>query len=176
MDPAEVAAGALDHLGKGPNWVPGAANQAIAKSVWPVPRVGLVNALSRAGAELLRPSVMRRSRGSSFTSPEHGAGAAHGGRARSGSDPRGARRASRASERHLGTRSIGARSMARAPSLDAPHVEPAVHDDVVLDPQVVVHDRRIANTDARVARSEPRRMHVGREEVASRTNTKWSAP
>jgi uncharacterized protein len=52
MDPTEVAAGALDHLGKGPNWVPGAANQAIARSVWPVPRVGLVNALSRAGAEI----------------------------------------------------------------------------------------------------------------------------
>jgi short-subunit dehydrogenase len=52
MEPAEVAAGALDHLGRGPNWVAGAANQAIAKSVWPVPRVGLVNAMSRAGAEL----------------------------------------------------------------------------------------------------------------------------
>ena len=52
MDPAEVAAGALDHLGKGPNWVPGAANQAIARSLWPVPRVGLVNAMSRAVAEL----------------------------------------------------------------------------------------------------------------------------
>jgi len=52
MEPAEVAAGALDHLGKGPNWVAGAANQAIAKSLWPVPRVRLVNAMSRAGAEL----------------------------------------------------------------------------------------------------------------------------
>jgi len=52
MDPAEVAAGALDHLGKGPNWVPGAANQAVAKGLWPVPRVGLVNMLSRAGADL----------------------------------------------------------------------------------------------------------------------------
>ena len=52
MDPAEVAAGALDHLGKGPNWVAGAANQAIARSVWPIPRVGLVNAISRAGAEI----------------------------------------------------------------------------------------------------------------------------
>jgi len=52
MDPAEVAAGALDHLGKGPNWVPGAANQAVARGLWPAPRVGLVNALSRAGAEI----------------------------------------------------------------------------------------------------------------------------
>lgn len=52
MDPADVASGALDYLGKGPNWVAGAENQALAKSLWPVPRVGLVNALSRAGAEL----------------------------------------------------------------------------------------------------------------------------
>jgi short-subunit dehydrogenase len=52
MDPEEVAVGALDHLGKGPNWVPGAANQAIARGLWPAPRVGLVNALSRAGAEI----------------------------------------------------------------------------------------------------------------------------
>jgi uncharacterized protein len=52
MDPAEVAAGALDHLGKGPSFVPGAANRAVAKSLWPVPRVGIVNAMSQAGAEL----------------------------------------------------------------------------------------------------------------------------
>jgi short-subunit dehydrogenase len=52
MDPAEVATGALDHLGKGPNWVPGAANQATARGLWPVPRVGLINGMSRAGAEL----------------------------------------------------------------------------------------------------------------------------
>jgi uncharacterized protein len=52
MDPAEVAVGALDHLGKGPNFVPGASNRAVAKSLWPVPRVGIVNAMSQAGAEL----------------------------------------------------------------------------------------------------------------------------
>jgi len=52
MDPAEVAAGALDHLGKGPNFVPGDANRAIAKTLWPVPRIGIVNAMSQAGAEL----------------------------------------------------------------------------------------------------------------------------
>ena len=52
MDPAEVAEGALDHLGKGPSFVPGAANRALAKSIWPVPRVGIVNAMSRAGADL----------------------------------------------------------------------------------------------------------------------------
>jgi short-subunit dehydrogenase len=52
MDPAEVAVGALDHLGKGPSYVPGDTNRAIAKSLWPVPRVGIVNAMSQAGAEL----------------------------------------------------------------------------------------------------------------------------
>ncbi len=52
MDPAEVAMGALDHLGKGPTWVPGAANQGVARAVWPTPRVGLINGMSRAGAEL----------------------------------------------------------------------------------------------------------------------------
>jgi short-subunit dehydrogenase len=52
MDPAEVAIGALDHLGNGPSYVPGDANRAVAKSLWPVPRVGIVNAMSQAGAEL----------------------------------------------------------------------------------------------------------------------------
>jgi len=52
MDPAEVATGALDHLGKGPAFVPGAANRAVAKSLWPVPRVGIINAMSQAGADL----------------------------------------------------------------------------------------------------------------------------
>jgi uncharacterized protein len=56
MDPAEVAAGALDHLGKGPGWVPGAGNQTIARNLWPVPRVGLVNAMSQAVAELFDAS------------------------------------------------------------------------------------------------------------------------
>jgi uncharacterized protein len=52
MDPVEVAVGALDHLGKGPSFVPGEANRALAKRIWPVPRVGIVNAMSQAGAEL----------------------------------------------------------------------------------------------------------------------------
>lgn len=52
MDPAEVARGALDHLGKGPNWIPGEANQGVAKGLWPVPRVGVVNAMTQASAEL----------------------------------------------------------------------------------------------------------------------------
>jgi short-subunit dehydrogenase len=52
MDPAEVAVGALDHLGKGPSYVPGDKNRAVAKSLWPVPRVGIINAMSQAVAEL----------------------------------------------------------------------------------------------------------------------------
>ena len=52
MDPAEVARGALDHLGRGPTWVPGEANRAAARGMWPAPRVGLINAMSRATAAL----------------------------------------------------------------------------------------------------------------------------
>lgn len=60
MDPAEVARGALDHLGKGPNWIPGVDNQAAAKGMWPVPRVALVNGMTQACASLFdleAPSV-----------------------------------------------------------------------------------------------------------------------
>ena len=52
MPPTEVARGALDHLGRGPNWVPGPANQAVARGMWPVPRVGVINGMSAASAEL----------------------------------------------------------------------------------------------------------------------------
>jgi short-subunit dehydrogenase len=52
MDPAEVARGALDHLGKGPNWVPGEANQAAVQEMWPIPRVALVNGMTEACASL----------------------------------------------------------------------------------------------------------------------------
>ena len=50
MDPAEVAAGALDHLGKGPNWVPGAANHAIAQAFHMV-RSGVASAAIAGGTE-----------------------------------------------------------------------------------------------------------------------------
>lgn len=52
MDPAEVASGALDQLGRGPTWVPGKTNQAAARGMWPVPRVALINGISQATAEL----------------------------------------------------------------------------------------------------------------------------
>jgi short-subunit dehydrogenase len=52
MDPAEVATGALDHLGKGPSWVPGDPNRRTVRGLWPLPRVPVVNAMSRACAEL----------------------------------------------------------------------------------------------------------------------------
>ena len=59
MDPAEVATGALDHLGKGPNWVPGEANQAAAKGMWPLPRVALINGMSQATADLFDLPIAR---------------------------------------------------------------------------------------------------------------------
>lgn len=52
MDPREVARGALDHLGKGPGWVPGAANQEAAKGLWPVPRIAAINGMTQASAAL----------------------------------------------------------------------------------------------------------------------------
>lgn len=52
MDPAEVASGALDHLGKGPNWIPGEFNRTAARGIWPAPRVALINAMSQACADL----------------------------------------------------------------------------------------------------------------------------
>jgi short-subunit dehydrogenase len=52
MDPNEVAVSALDHLGKGPNWVPGETNQAVARGMWPTPRVPIINAMSQATAGL----------------------------------------------------------------------------------------------------------------------------
>lgn len=52
MDPAEVARGALDHLGKGPNWVPGKENQAAARGLWPAPRVAVTNGMTQASASL----------------------------------------------------------------------------------------------------------------------------
>lgn len=52
MDPAEVAEGALDHLGKGPTFVPGDINRAAVKGMWPLPRVALINGMSRACSDL----------------------------------------------------------------------------------------------------------------------------
>jgi short-subunit dehydrogenase len=52
MDPAEVARGALDHLGKGPSWIPGAENRAAARAMWPAPRVGLANGMTQASCAL----------------------------------------------------------------------------------------------------------------------------
>jgi uncharacterized protein len=54
MNPDEVAQGAFDHLGKGPNWIPGSENQAAAKGMWPIPRVALVNGMTQACAALFK--------------------------------------------------------------------------------------------------------------------------
>ncbi len=52
MEPADVARGALEHLGRGPCWIPGEANRAIARMTWPVAREKLVNRMSEATAKM----------------------------------------------------------------------------------------------------------------------------
>ena len=52
MDPADVARGALEHLGKGPMWVAGEANRAVAAQAWMANRVGFINGMSAAAAEI----------------------------------------------------------------------------------------------------------------------------
>lgn len=50
MEPADVAEGALDALGRGPVWVAGEGNRAFAQTLMPTSRVALVNAMSQAAA------------------------------------------------------------------------------------------------------------------------------
>jgi short-subunit dehydrogenase len=52
MEPREVAAGALDHLGRGPSWVPGSANIEAARAMWPISRVEVANAMSEKTAQI----------------------------------------------------------------------------------------------------------------------------
>jgi short-subunit dehydrogenase len=52
MEPADVAQGALAHLGKGPCWVAGDLNRETARAFWPTPRVALINGMSAATAGL----------------------------------------------------------------------------------------------------------------------------
>jgi short-subunit dehydrogenase len=52
LEPDEVARGALAFLGRGPIWVAGATNRATAKALSPVPRVPLIDAMSRATAAI----------------------------------------------------------------------------------------------------------------------------
>ena len=51
MDPADVAEGTLDFLGRGPIYIPGASNRAGAGAMWPVPRIPLINAMSQINAK-----------------------------------------------------------------------------------------------------------------------------
>jgi hypothetical protein len=50
LDPDDVARGALAFLGRGPIWVAGATNRATAKALSPVPRIPVIDAMSRATA------------------------------------------------------------------------------------------------------------------------------
>lgn len=52
MKSEDVARGALAHLGKGPAFIPGESNRAIARMSWPVPRAKLVNRMSEATANM----------------------------------------------------------------------------------------------------------------------------
>jgi hypothetical protein len=47
-----VASTALDHLGRGPTFVPGDANRGGAAYLWPRSRVELSNMMSKATAEM----------------------------------------------------------------------------------------------------------------------------
>jgi hypothetical protein len=52
MEPEDVASGALANLGRGPIWVAGDANREVARGMLPVPRIGLINGMARATAQL----------------------------------------------------------------------------------------------------------------------------
>ena len=51
MNPVDVADGTLDFLGRGPIYIPGAPNRAIAGVNWPVPRIPVINAMSQINAK-----------------------------------------------------------------------------------------------------------------------------
>lgn len=51
MPPLDVANETLDFLGRGPVYVPGAANRAAAAATWTVPRIPAINALSALNAK-----------------------------------------------------------------------------------------------------------------------------
>jgi short-subunit dehydrogenase len=59
MDPADVAAEGLAFLGRGPVWVAGAHNRAIARHLLPNPRVAQINALSAANAGIFGEPVVQ---------------------------------------------------------------------------------------------------------------------
>ena len=54
MEAAEVAAGALRNIGRGPVWVAGDQNRAAAEGLSPVPRVVVINGMSQACATLYK--------------------------------------------------------------------------------------------------------------------------
>ena len=56
MEPAEVAKGALENLGRGPVWVAGKVNRETVGQLWPARRVELINGMSAATADLYQLS------------------------------------------------------------------------------------------------------------------------
>ncbi len=51
MDPLDVAKETLDFLGRGPTFIPGAENRRRVRTMWPVPRIPLIQGLSQANAK-----------------------------------------------------------------------------------------------------------------------------
>jgi short-subunit dehydrogenase len=51
MDPRDVAKETLDFLGRGPTFIPGAANRKRVRAMWPTPRIPLIQGLSQANAD-----------------------------------------------------------------------------------------------------------------------------
>lgn len=51
MDPRDVATETLDFLGRGPTFIPGAANRQRVRAAWPTPRIPLIQGLSKANAD-----------------------------------------------------------------------------------------------------------------------------
>jgi short-subunit dehydrogenase len=52
MEAADVAAGALANLGRGPSWVAGKQNREAAAGLWPASRTAVVNGMSEAASQL----------------------------------------------------------------------------------------------------------------------------
>lgn len=69
MEPVDVARGALAQLGRGPMWVAGEANRAVAAQAWMANRVGFINGMSAAGAGIYGLPAVEVA-GVDFTEPD----------------------------------------------------------------------------------------------------------
>lgn len=72
MDPAELVTGALDHLGAGPTYVPGADNRSAAQFLWPGSRVQRSQLMSEATATMYGLEHVRAEGRDYFEDPPEG--------------------------------------------------------------------------------------------------------